>query len=499
VAHEDFVGRAVARARASQGAWVSLGVAERVRRLAPLKDRLLDRASAIAACIHEEVGKPPVEALLGEVLPSADVVAYWSRSMEALLEPVEVPIDPLSYPGKQGTMSREPRGVVGVIMPWNFPVALPLRTIVPALLAGNVVLFKPSEVAPRSGELIAEALWGLLPAGVFELLQGGHEVGAALVGADVDLIVFTGGTVAGRSVARACADRLVPCALELGGKDAAIVLDDADLDRAAHGVVWGSMMNAGQNCASIERVYVDRRVADAFREKVCAAVRSLKFGVDVAPLATEAQRARVAGQVAEAAAAGATVLVGGAGEGGGEGASASDDPRAYPPTVVRVDDDAAALVREETFGPVLPLAVVDGEDEAVERANDSRYGLTASLWTRDVDRGRRLASRIRAGVVTINNHGWTGALPGAPWAGRGDSGWGVTGSPLALDALTAPRFVVVDRSRARRELWWFPYTPALATVASSMAVVRSSTRSLLARARALVALVVAMLRRGREL
>jgi acyl-CoA reductase-like NAD-dependent aldehyde dehydrogenase len=486
---------AVARARGSQGAWARLDVKERARRLAPLKDRLLDRASTIAACIHDEVGKPVVEALLGEVLPSADVVAYWSKSMEALLEPVELPLDPLSYPHKRGTMSREPRGVVGVIMPWNFPVALPLRTIVPALLAGNAVVFKPSEVAPRSGALLAEALSGLVPPGVFELVQGGREVGAALCEADVDLIVFTGGTAAGRSVARACADRLLPCALELGGKDAAIVLEDADLERAAHGVVWGSMMNAGQNCASIERVYVDKRVAEAFRAKVCAAVQSLKVGVDVERLGTRAQREWVAEQVADAAGRGASVLVGG----GGDGVPPGGDPRAYPPTVLQVEGDAAALMRDETFGPVLALAVVDGEDEAIERANATRYGLTASLWTRNAARGRRLADRLRAGVVTINNHGFTGALPGAPWAGRGDSGWGVTGSPLALDALTTPRFVLVDRSRARRELWWFPYTPALEAVASSMAVVRSSTRSLFARARALAALVAATVRRSREL
>jgi acyl-CoA reductase-like NAD-dependent aldehyde dehydrogenase len=493
------VERMVARARKAQPAWAELGARERARRLAPLKNRLLDRAEAIADCLHEEVGKPSVEGLLGEVLPSADGVQYWTRSIEQLLEPTEVELDPLSYPGKRGTTFREARGVVGVIMPWNFPVALPLRTILPALLAGNAVVFKPSEVTPRSGALVVGLFAGLVPEGVLELAQGGGEVGAALCGADVDLVVFTGSAATGRSVAHACAERLTLCSLELGGKDAAIVLSDADLERAANGVVWGSMMNAGQNCASVERVYVDKRVADAFATKVCAAVAKLRPGVDVAPLATSAQRAVVQRQVEGARESGAEILAGGLDAASSSLERAPDrEARAYPPTVVRCQSDDCALMRDETFGPVLPIAVVDGEQEAVERANASRYGLTASIWTRDLKKAQRIARRLRAGVVTINNHAFTGALPEAPWSGCGESGWGVTNSPLALDVLTRPRFVLVDRSRARRELWWFPYTPALTAIGLSMATLRCSTHGLFARARALVRLVLAMMRRMRE-
>jgi acyl-CoA reductase-like NAD-dependent aldehyde dehydrogenase len=480
----------IARARATQPTWADLDAGERARRLAPLKDRVLERAEAIADCLHEEVGKPAVEGLLGEVLPSADVVHYWTRSMGSLLEPIEVEIDPLAYPRKKGTIFREARGVVGVIMPWNFPVALPLRTIVPALLAGNAVVFKPSEVAPRSGALVAGLFVGLVPDGLLGIAQGAGDVGAALCAADVDLVVFTGSVATGRKVAHACAERLIPCALELGGKDAAIVLEDADLERAAHGIVWGAMMNAGQNCASVERVYVDRRVADAFTTNVCAAVAALRPGVDVGRLATSAQRAVVHGHVRKAVERGAEVLAG--------GSATEGETREYPPTVVRVHDDDSPLMRDETFGPVLPVAVVEGEDEAIERANASRYGLTASIWTRDRKRADRLARRLRAGVVTINNHAFTGALPAAPWSGYGETGWGITNSPLALDALTRPRFVLVDRSTAKRELWWFPYTPALTTIASSMATLRCATRGFVERARALLALVIAMLRRTRE-
>ncbi|HEY3817596.1 MAG TPA: aldehyde dehydrogenase family protein [Polyangiaceae bacterium] len=489
-ASSDDVPEVVARARAAQPAWAALTADERARRIAPLKNRVLDRAEAIARVVREEVGKPEVEALLGEVLPSADVVQYWTSHIADLLDPEEIDIDAIAYPGKEGTLEREARGVVAVIMPWNFPFALPLRTIVPALLAGNAVVFKPSEVSPKSGALVAEVLAGLVPDGLFGLVQGAGPVGTALCEADVDLVVFTGSVATGRKVAHACAERLVPSALELGGKDAAIVLADADLDRAANGVVWGAMMNAGQNCASVERVYVVRSVGEAFTKKVCDVVASLKPGVDVGPLATPAQRAIVARHVDAAKAAGAKVLAGGA-------ATSEKETREYPPTVVSVQDDETPLMSDETFGPVLPIALVDDADEAVRRANASRYGLTASLWTRDKKKAAVLARKLRAGVVTINNHGFTGALPNAPWSGHGETGWGITGSSLALDTLTRPRLVLVDRSRGKSELWWYPYTPALRNVAVAMATLRSGTRSIFARIGALFRLVGAMLARGR--
>lgn len=486
----EDVPEVVTNARAAQPAWGALSADERARRLAPLKDRVLDRAEAIARVVREEVGKPEVEALLGEVLPSADVVKFWTSNIADLLDPEEVDIDAVAYPGKEGVIEREARGVVAVIMPWNFPFALPLRTIVPALLAGNAVVFKPSEVSPKSGALVAEVLAGLVPEGVFGVVQGAGDVGAALCEADVDLVVFTGSVATGRKVAHACAEKLIPCSLELGGKDAAIVLADADLERAANGVVWGAMMNAGQNCASVERVYVVRSVGEAFTKKVCEVVASLRPGVDVGPLATPAQRAIVARHVEAAKAAGAKVLAGGAGTEEGE-------TREYPPTVVSVKDDETPLMSDETFGPVLPIALVDDADEAIRRANASRYGLTASLWTRDRKKARVLARKLRAGVVTINNHGFTGALPNAPWSGRGETGWGITGSTLALDTLTRPRLVLLDRSRGKRELWWYPYTPALRNVAVAMATLRSGTRGTFARLGALFRLVGAMLARGR--
>lgn len=461
-APEAIAGR-VARARQAQAAWAETAVRDRAEIIAQVKGRLLARAEEIAALIRQECGKPTEEAVLAEVLPNADLIDYWTASIEELLDEPPIELDALTYPGKSGRVRRDPRGVVALITPWNYPVAIPLRTLVPALLAGNAVVFKPSEVTPRAGALVASLFAGLLPDGVLELVQGGGDVGAALVGADVDLVVFTGSVATGRKIAVACAQRLIPASLELGGKDAAIVLADCNLERTANGVVWGSFTNAGQSCASIERVYVEKAIADRFIERVVALTKELRPGVDTAVLTTERQCALVRRHLAEAVASGAEILTGGPPE---------DGSLAFPPTVVRVDREDTPLLRDETFGPILPIVVVDGADQAVERANASRFGLTTSLWTQRYAHAHALARRLRSGVVTINNHGFTSVLPAAPWTGVGDSGQGVTNSPHALAELTRARFILEDRSGARRELWWYPYTPVLRALAFAMARVR---------------------------
>ncbi|AUX42001.1 aldehyde dehydrogenase [Sorangium cellulosum] len=475
----------VARARAAQAAWAEVPVGERAELIAGVKKRLLARAEEIAALVHRECGKPIEEAALAEVLPNADLVDYWTSSIEELLDESPVDLDPLAYPGKTGRIRREPRGVVALITPWNYPVAIPLRTLVPALLAGNAVVFKPSEVAPRSGALVASLFEGLLPDGVLSVAQGGGDVGAALVEAGVDLVVFTGSVAAGKKIAVACAERLVPTSLELGGKDSAIVLGDCDLERAARGVVWGAFTNAGQSCASIERVYVEQAIADRFITRAVALTRELRPGVDVGEMTTARQAAIVRRHLEAAVDAGAEILAGGA---------PPEGSLAFPPTVLRVAHEDTPLLQEETFGPVLPIVVVKDAEEAIARTNASRFALTTSLWTRRHARAHALARRLRSGVVTINNHGFTGALPAAPWTGVGDSGSGVTSSPHALAALTRPRFVLDDRSRAKRELWWYPYTPALRALAFAMARARGGA-GLFGRVRALVELAAALSRR----
>lgn len=475
----------VARARAAQVAWAEVPIRERAELVARVKKRLLARAEEIATLVHRECGKPIEEAALAEVLPNADLIDYWTRSIEELLDDSPVALDPLAYPGKVGRIQRDPRGVVALITPWNYPVAIPLRTIVPALLAGNAVVFKPSEVTPRSGALVTSLFDGLLPDGVLAVAQGGSDIGAALVGAGVDLVVFTGSVATGKKIAVACAERLIPTSLELGGKDSAIVLGDCDLERAARGVLWGAFTNAGQNCASIERVYVEQAIADRFIARVVELTGQLRAGIDVGVMTTARQAELVRHQLEAAVEGGAEILAGGAPEEGS---------LAFPPTVLKVEREDTPLLREETFGPVLPVIVVKDAEEAIARTNASRFALTTSLWTRGYERAHALARRLRSGVVTINNHGFTGALPAAPWTGAGDSGYGVTSSPHALAELTRPRFLLEDRSRAKSELWWYPYTPALRTIAFAMARARGGA-GWFGRISALVELVAALARR----
>jgi acyl-CoA reductase-like NAD-dependent aldehyde dehydrogenase len=473
----------VALARAAQVAWAKRKVSDRAKLLLAVRDRVLDRAEAIARVVSLETGKPEVEALLGEVLPSADGIDYWTESIEELLDVTEVDLDKSLYPGKSGSLYREARGVIALVTPWNYPVALPLRTLVPALLAGNAIVWKPSEVSPRTSQTVFELFDGLVPKDVFVLAQGAADVGAALASADVDLVVFTGSVAAGRTIAHACAERVSPCVLELGGKDAAIVLADANLDRAASGVVWGALTNTGQSGASIERVYVESSIAKRFIDKVVVEVNALRPGIDLGSMTTETQHATALAHVSAAKEAGARVLVEGAPSG-----------LVLPPIVLQVDDDDSALMREETLGPVIPIAIVADAEEAIRRANASRFGLTASLWTRNYRRAEEMAHRLRAGVVTVNNHALTAAIPAAPWSGHGDSGYGVSNSSLALESLTRPRFVLIDRSR-KKELWWYPYNPLLRTIALSMAVLKSRSAGIFRKIGALFHLLTSLPRR----
>ncbi len=441
--------------RDAQREWAKRPLNQRADAMKRVLQRVVERSEHLAEVVRKEHGKSTVEALASEVTDAATVLATHIKRDAKWLRDVKVPIDPLIYPGKKGRIERRPRGVLALITPWNYPVAIPMRTLVPALIAGNGIVFKPSEHSVLIGREIAALFEGIIPSGLVQLVLGGGEQGAAITASDdLDAIAFTGSVRTGKRIAAAAAENLVPVSLELGGKDAAIVCADADLDRAIPALAFGAFHNSGQNCAGIERVFVEAPIYDEFTQRLVAATEALRTADDadvreIGPMCNQLQYDVVKDHVADAEAAGGKLLVGGEPTGAGW---------MVTPGVVVDAPLSAKIWTEETFGPVVPVAKVDDVDAAIEAVNDSPYGLGATVFCGDVGRGRAIADRLDVGMAVVNNsHLFMGSIPASPWCGVKDSGYGVTGSHLAMDFLTRPKLMVVDTNK-QLELWWFPFT-----------------------------------------
>jgi acyl-CoA reductase-like NAD-dependent aldehyde dehydrogenase len=445
-------------ARVAQQRWFERNLKDRKTAVSALHQTFLARADDVAGLLAEECGRPAGEAWTAEIVANHELFGWWLNHIDDLLTATPIDLNPINYPGKRGWVRSHPKGVLGLITPWNLPVAIPLRTIIPAVLSGNAVVWKPSEHTPKTAALLAQLFDAHLEPGLVACIQGGGEHGAAIVSAGVDTVFFTGSVRTGRLVAKAAVDQGIHSALELGGKDAAVVLADANIDRAAQGITWAAFGFAGQNCASVERCYVQRGVLDAFVAAVVERTEALRPGVDIGPLVTEAQLNLVRKHVAEALDAGATIATGGGDTGPGF---------YHPPTVLTDVPPNAAVLTDETFGPVLPIVAFDTLDELPGLVNNTKFGLTTSVWTADTELGEAIAENFDCGVVTINNHSFTGALASAAWTGTKDSGSGVTNSRFALYEMTRPRTVLVDRSK-NPEMWWYPYNQALLNVTQGL-------------------------------
>ncbi len=458
VASREDVARALAAARAAQPAWAARPIAERARIMWRALDILLAKQDEYLAVIEGESGKPRTDALMIEMFAACDALAYFAKRAERMLQPRKQRLHGVLSLVKQLRLVPRPLGVVGVISPWNGPFILSLNPTAQALLAGNAVLLKPSEVTPRSGALVGDLFAAAgLPEGLLSVLLGDGETGAALVEAGVDKISFTGSVATGRRVAEACARQLLPCTLELGGKDPMVVCADADLDRAAGGAVAGAFFNAGQICFSTERVYVVDAVADEFTRRVVDRARALRQGVsgefDLGPIIWPRQLEIIESHVAEALEKGAKVLCGGR-------RNPSLAGLYYEPTVLVDVTHDMKIMREETFGPVLPILRVRDEDEAIRLANDSRYGLGANVWTRDAARGLRLATRIDSGSVCVNDMTMTYGAFEAPFGGRKESGVGFVHGPEGLLGYCHLQAVLIDRFGGRQTAAHYPYRAA---------------------------------------
>jgi succinate-semialdehyde dehydrogenase/glutarate-semialdehyde dehydrogenase len=445
----EAVAELVAEARLAQEAWGRVPLGERSALLLAVARALLDRLDEVADTIVAETGKPRIEAFVNELTIAVESLLWTAREAPKVLAPERLRYPQLYLKHKRGWHLYEPRGVIGVIAPWNFPFSIPFTQVAAAVAAGNAAVVKPSELTPLSGAWIERLFAGAgAPPGLVRVAQGDGSVGEALVRARPDRVVFTGSAEVGRLVAAAAGERLVPVTLELGGKDAMLVLDDADLDRAVEGALWGSFFNAGQVCSGVERIYVDRRIVDPFVDGLVRRTRELRLGDDVGPLISEEQRAHVEDLVADALEGGARARIGG---------RADDGPGwFYEPTVLVDVPRGARIDREEIFGPVVTVADAGDDDELIRRANDSRYGLGASVWTRDTDRAARVARRLEAGSVWHNDHAYSYGTIQASWGGRKESGFGRTHSKHGLYDLVDVKFA--DRDSGRVPVpWWFPY------------------------------------------
>ncbi|MGH2694528.1 MAG: aldehyde dehydrogenase family protein [Actinomycetota bacterium] len=458
----------VAQARKVAPEWAATPLEGRVHMLREVRYRIYDKMDDIVTTVAAECGKPQAEALAHDVFPPLMMLAYLERAAARALQPQKVGRVPGLLFGVSSRIEWRPFGVVGCITPWNYPVTNCFLAFAPALFAGNCVVVKPSEVTPACGELIRDVLEPL-PSGVATVIQGGGDVGAALVDAPCDKISFIGSPPTGRKICAAAAKHLTPVVMELGGKDSAIVCDDADLEVASSGVLWGAFFNAGQTCCSIERAYVVDSVADDFKQRLVGKLGRVRQGrdLDVGSLTFVRQLGIVERHVSDAVEKGATVLAGGP----EAGIKNADGTLWYAPTILENVDEEMDVVKEETFGPVLVLTRVRDEEEAVRRANEDGVNLTASVWTSDRKKADSLMRRLRAGSVGSNEHGVLPGMPWGPWGGVGESGFGRLNGELGIREFTIPTHVAHNLTPKMKKLYWYPYDEDSAAAFRALATV----------------------------
>ncbi len=453
---------AVQKAREAFRVWSALELKQRAEVLLSARDLLLQHREELVELICNENGKPRLEALV-EITYVCDVITFYAKQGRRFLKPQGV--TPHLLRNKKVTTIYNPRGVIGMITPWNFPLILTIGEAIPALMAGNAVVIKPSEwtplIAERGAALLQQAFAAAgLPPQILQTVNGYGETGGALTD-EADMIAFTGSIRTGKAVAARAAQRLIPVSLELGGKDPMIVLRDADIERAANAAVWGAFTNSGQVCISVERVYVEDAIADEFTRRVVEKTKALRQGSDVTEINTNhrvdvgamtfpKQIETVEAHVADARAHGAQILTG--------GQRNPDLPgRFYEPTVLAGVDHSMKIMTDETFGPVLPIMRVKNADEALRLANDTVYGLNASVWTRDKAKGEALAARVEAGVTCVNDVLVGFGVTDAPSGGLKESGIGKRHGAEGIRRFCHQQVIVTDRFGMKRDPLWYPY------------------------------------------
>jgi acyl-CoA reductase-like NAD-dependent aldehyde dehydrogenase len=442
--------------------WAALSLEDRARYMRRASDVILDELDDLADLLTREQGKPRLEGYTMELLPTIDSLKWIADNGPDILGDEKIGFSQLLFMGKKGKFVYEPYGVVGVIAPWNYPWSIPFGEVAMALMAGNGVVLKPASLTPLIGERIRMVFEKAgFPEGLVRTVHGGGRIGDALVKSTAGKIFFTGSVEIGRKVGRECAKRMKGSVLELGGKDPQIVCADADLANAISGSVWGSFANAGQTCSGIERVYVHKDVSDAFLDGVVRETERLTVGdpgewtTEIGPMVSEEQADLVTELVDDAISSGAKRLT------GGPQKVAGKEGRFIAPTVLTGVTHEMRIMKEEIFGPVMPVITVDSEEEAIRLANDSEFGLGASVWTTDRAKGERMGRQIESGMVWINDHSYSHGACQCAWGGVKDSGLGRSHSKFGFYECVNVKLLTWEPSRTR-DMWWQPYDGTLA-------------------------------------
>ena len=442
----------VEKAKEAQLKWKELKLVERLNYIKKVKKIIYSQREHLAQIISQENGKPIFESYSTEIIPTLNIIDYYLKKSKKFLKPhyerIKLPV----MIHKKSWIEYEPYGVIGIISPWNYPLFLPMGQIIPGLIAGNAVIFKPSEWTPLTGKMIDDIFKEVnLPENIFQTIYGDSVIGSALVKSNIDKLFFTGSTIVGKIISKEAAEKLLPISLELGGKDPAIVLNDADLERAAMGITWGAIMNAGQTCVSIERVYVQKNIYDSFLKKLVEYISKLQpFNnspyYDYSRIKLQKQVDLIREHIDDAISKGAKIFYGG-----------RIDGNFVEPTILIDVNHNMKVMQEETFGPVIPIMKFNSIEEAIQFANDCKYGLSASIWTKNISFGKSIAKKIQAGSVIINDcisyFGAGEAIVG----GIKMSGTGRVHSRSGMMEMVYEKYYNYDRLTWQKKLWWFNY------------------------------------------
>ena len=453
ITQKEDIAKKLEQCRAAATIWANVPVKKRVQILTKLRDDILGDMDALCECISESTGKVPTEALLGDILPVLSLLDYYLKNATSILADRNIATSPFLFPATSAKIYRQPFGVIAIISPWNYPFQLTVSPLLTALFAGNGVVFKASEYSLPVGKYIYNLFNQLdLPEGLVQWVIGDKEIAQQLIDAGPDMVFFTGGLTAGRHVMKRAAAHPIPVLLELGGKDAMIVFDDANLERASHAALYGAFCNSGQVCVSVERLYVQQKCHDQFLEKLLDNLTQIRVGRgvenDMGAMTTSAQIQLMQAHYDDAVLLGAKA----------SGPLVIKEGNFVNPIVLWNVTDAMRIMREESFAPILVIMSFDNETEVVKLANDTLFGLNASVWSDDLVKAERVARQLQVGAWAINDVLKNVGHPALPFGGVKKSGFGRYHGAEGLLSFSYSVSGLINFSHLPKEPNWFPYS-----------------------------------------